>query len=96
MQESAFFAWREKPLTIQLRKKWADTCTDISSSYLRKETGPSPEVAVDHPVCKIPQGSENIEASNPLHLECKNLSEENRPGRRRDKEKKVVMQMCVA
>ena len=39
-----------------IKKKWADTCADISGSYLRKETGPSSEVAVDHPVCKIPQG----------------------------------------
>ena len=38
------------------KKKWGDTCADISGSYLRKETGPGSEVAVDHPVCKIPQG----------------------------------------
>ena len=66
MQESAFFAWKEKPLTTQLRKKCADTCVDVSRSYLRKETGPSSEVAVDHPACRIPHGSENIEARNPL------------------------------
>ena len=39
-----------------IKKKWADTCADISGSYLRKETGPGSKVAVDHPVCKIPQG----------------------------------------
>ena len=37
MQESAFFAWRERPLTTQLKKKWADTCTDVSGSYLHKK-----------------------------------------------------------
>ena len=68
MQESAFFAWREKPLMTQFRKKkHADTCANVSGSYLRKETGPSSEVAVDHPVCRIPQASEKIEARNPLH-----------------------------
>ncbi|XP_068707825.1 uncharacterized protein [Montipora foliosa] len=39
-----------------IKKKWADTCTEVSRSYLRKETGSSTEDAVDHPVCKIPQG----------------------------------------
>ena len=50
-----------------VKKKWADTCPDVSGSYLRKETGPSFEVAVDHTVCKIPQGSGKIEARNPLN-----------------------------
>ena len=39
-----------------IKKKWADTCAEVSRSYLRKETGSSSEDAVDHPVCKIPQG----------------------------------------
>ena len=39
-----------------IKKKWADTYTEVSGSYLGKETGPSTEVAVDHPLCKIPQG----------------------------------------
>ena len=50
-----------------VKKKWTDTCADVLGSYLRKETGPSSEVAVDHPVCRIPQGFEKIEARNPLH-----------------------------
>ena len=50
-----------------LMENYKNTCVDVSGSYLRKETGPSSEVAVDHTVCKIPQGSEKIEASNPPH-----------------------------
>ena len=33
-----------------LMENYKNTCADVSGSYLRKETGPSSEVAIDHTV----------------------------------------------
>ena len=62
-----FFCLERETACDTVKKNWTDTCADVSGSYLRKETGPSSEVAVDHTVCKIPQGSEKVEASKPPH-----------------------------
>ena len=67
MQERFFFRLEKETAGDKVKKNSAGTCADVSGSYLRKETGPSSEVAVDHTVCRIPQGSEKIELSNPLH-----------------------------
>ena len=68
MQERAFFTWREKSLKTQLTKNGVTPAqmSQVVAIYAKKQDQVL-KVAVDHPVCKIPQRSKKVEASNPLN-----------------------------
>ena len=53
--EKRLFRLERETTYDTVKKKWADIFADVSCSFLRKETGPSSKVAVEHPLCKIPQ-----------------------------------------
>ncbi|KAJ7323152.1 hypothetical protein OS493_032156 [Desmophyllum pertusum] len=36
-----------------IKKKWAETCKEVSGSYLQKETGSSSQTAVTDPTCEV-------------------------------------------